>query len=134
MNELDAFLMMVISLAMIVGCIGIVNTMLMSTSERYPEFGILRTNGWKRRHVLRLVLTESSYLGLFSGVLGCALAFAAVCLANQLLTVGLRLEITMLHIGIGMALALLMGAIGGFYPAWQASRLMPMEAIRRGTG
>ena len=52
MNDLDMFLLMVISLAVVVGCVGIINTMLMSTLERCVEFGILRTNGWKRRNVL----------------------------------------------------------------------------------
>jgi putative ABC transport system permease protein len=132
MNELDVFLLMVISLAMVVGCVGIVNTMLMSTSERYVEFGILRTNGWKRKHVLRLVLAESSYLGLLSGVLGCVLALVGVGAANPFLSGGLKLQVTPAHLALGLGLALVMGAIGGLYPAWRASRLMPMEAIRQG--
>ena len=90
MNDLDIFLLMVISLAM-VGCVGIINTMLMSTLERYVEFGILRTNGWKRRNVLQLILAESSYLGLLAGVLGCVLAMAGVWVANMFLSGGLKL-------------------------------------------
>jgi putative ABC transport system permease protein len=132
MRDLDIFLMMVISLAMVVGCVGIINTMLMSTSERYPEFGILRTNGWKRKNVLALVMAESSYLGLLSGLLGCALAILGIVVANMFLSGGLKLEATPFHMIVGVALALVMGAVGGLYPAWRASRLMPMEAIRLG--
>jgi putative ABC transport system permease protein len=131
-DDLDMFLLMVISLAMVVGCVGIVNTMLMSTSERFVEFGVLRTNGWKRKNVLKLVLAESSYLGLLSGLLGCVLASIGVQVANLFLSGGLKLQITPIHMALGIVLALVMGAAGGLYPAWRASQLMPMEAIRRG--
>jgi putative ABC transport system permease protein len=132
MGELDIFLMMVISLAMAVGCVGIVNTMLMSTVERYTEFGILRTNGWRRRNVLSLVLAESSYLGLLSGLVGCALALVGIAVADPFLSGGLKLQATPTHLAIGMGLALFVGTVGGLYPAWHASRLMPMDAIRKG--
>ena len=48
MGQLDTFLLMTVSLALIVGVVGIINTMLMSTTERFVEFGVLRTNGWSR--------------------------------------------------------------------------------------
>ena len=132
MNRLDLFLLMIISLAVIVGCVGIVNTMLMSTLERYIEFGILRTNGWKRRNVLQLILAESCYLGLLSGVVGCVLALVGVRLVNAFLRGELALQTTPLHLVLGIGLAVAMGVIGGVYPAWRAAGLMPMEAIRRG--
>lgn len=133
MNELDVFLLMVVSLALAVGCVGIINTMLMSTLERYVEFGILRTNGWRRRNVLQLVLAESSYLGLLAGILGCVLAIAGVWVVNLFLSGGLKLQETPVHLALGVSLALVMGVLGGLYPAWRASGLAPMEAIRRGT-
>jgi putative ABC transport system permease protein len=55
MGQLDTFLLMTVSLALIVGVVGIINTMLMSTTERFVEFGVLRTNGWSRGNVLTLV-------------------------------------------------------------------------------
>src|SRR5262249_51737979 len=70
----DEFLLMTGSLGLLVGVVGIINTMLMSTSERFVEFGVLRTNGWSQGDVLALVTLESAYLGLLSGVVGCALA------------------------------------------------------------
>ena len=57
-----------------VGVVGIINTMLMSTTERFVEFGVLRTNGWSQANILALVTLESAYLGLLSGVVGCLLA------------------------------------------------------------
>ncbi len=72
LGQLDLFLMLIVSLALLVGVVGIINTMLMSTTERFSEFGILRTNGWSQRDVLTLVTVESAYLGLLAGLLGCA--------------------------------------------------------------
>src|SRR3954453_13866248 len=73
MGQIDKFLMMTVSLALLVGVVGIINTMLMSTSERFVEFGVLRTNGWSQGDVLKLVTLESPYLGLLSGLAGCVM-------------------------------------------------------------
>ena len=70
MGQLDLFLLLTVSLALLVGVVGIINTMLMSTTERFVEFGVLRTNGWSRRNVLALVTAESALLGLLAGLLG----------------------------------------------------------------
>ena len=66
MEKLDVFLFAAISLALLVGGVGIANTMLMSTYERFVEFGVLRGNGWTRRNILILIVTESGLLGLLS--------------------------------------------------------------------
>jgi putative ABC transport system permease protein len=133
MGQLDSFLLMTVSLALLVGVVGIINTMLMSTTERFVEFGVLRTNGWSRANVLSLVTIESAYLGLMSGVVGCSMAFALTQLANAFLSGGLSLQFTPRLIAIGLALSVVMGTLGGLYPAWKASRLVPMDAIRLGS-
>lgn len=133
MGELDVFLFLIVSLAVAVGCVGIINTMLMSTSERFLEFGVMRANGWARREVLALVTLESAHLGLLSGMLGGTMAFASALVANQFLGGGLSLAVTPRLLGLGLGLALVMGCLGGLYPAWRASRLKPMDAIRQGT-
>jgi putative ABC transport system permease protein len=132
LDQVDELLWMTVSLAVIVGVIGIVNTMLMATSERFVEFGVLRANGWSPRQVLALVLSEGIGLGLLAGVLGSALALAGVALANRFTGGGLHLVLNPQLLGAGLAMALATGALGGLYPAWQASRLVPMDAIRRG--
>ena len=133
MGQLDTFLLMTVSLALLVGVIGIINTMLMSTTERFVEFGVLRTNGWSRGNVLGLVTLESAFLGLMAGVIGCLMALTLTLVANQFLSGGLHLEFNARHVALGLILSVVMGTLGGFYPAWKASRLVPMDAIRLGS-
>jgi putative ABC transport system permease protein len=132
MGELDVFLLLIVNLAVLVGCVGILNTMLMSTSERFLDFGVMRANGWSRGEVVALVTLESAQLGLFSGLFGGIIAVASALVANQFLHGGLSLAVTPRLLGLGLGLALVMGCLGGLYPAWRASSLKPMDAIRRG--
>jgi putative ABC transport system permease protein len=133
LSQLDLLLLIVISLALVVGSVGILNTMLMSTSERLAEFGILRTNGWSRGELLRLVLCESVSLGLLAGILGCLLALVALIALNPLLEGGVRLIMSGRLLLLGLGLAIVLGTLGGLYPAWRVSRLAPMESIRKGS-
>ncbi len=133
MNQLDLFLFATVLLALIVGVVGIINTMLMSTTERFAEFGVLRTNGWSRGNVLTLVTAESAYLGLIAGVIGLVLTITFTAVANQFITsTGLALSVSPMNAARGLGLAIVMGVLGGLYPAWKASRLVPMDAIRLG--
>jgi len=129
MGKLDMFLLLAVALAMLVGAVGIANTMLMSTSERYVEFGVMRTNGWTRRNVLMLVTAESALLGALSGLLGGALAAAAVFGVNRFL-VGFSLDLSPGLLAASLAGALSIATLAGLYPAWRASRMTPMDAIR----
>jgi putative ABC transport system permease protein len=133
MGQLDKFLLMTVSLALLVGVVGIINTMLMSTTERFVEFGVLRTNGWSQGNVLALVTAESAFLGLLSGIVGCTLALAGVEAANQFLSGGLRLVLPPWLFALGIGLSVVTGTLGGLYPAWRAARLVPMDAIRVGS-
>ncbi len=133
MGQVDKLLMMTVSLALIVGIVGIINTMLMSTTERFVEFGVLRTNGWSEANILTLVTLESAFLGLMAGVVGCTLALIGTSVANQFISGGLRLGVDPPLLGLGIGLSVVMGTLGGLYPAWRAARLVPMEAIRIGS-
>ena len=135
MGSVDKFLLMTVSLALLVGVVGIINTMLMSTSERFVEFGVLRTNGWSQGNVLTLVTLESAYLGLLAGVVGTALALAGVAAANQFMSEsgGVRLTMPPWLVALGVGLSVVTGTLGGLYPAWRAARLVPMDAIRAGS-
>ena len=129
MGKLDLFLLLAVGLAMLVGGVGIANTMLMSTSERYVEFGVMRTNGWTRGNVLTLVVAESALLGVLSGILGSAMAAGAVYAVNPFLK-GFELDLKPWLIVMGLVGALSIAVLSGLYPAWRASRMTPMDAIR----
>jgi len=133
MGQVDSFLLMTVSLALTVGIVGIVNTMLMSTTERFVEFGVLRTNGWSQINILTLVTLESAYLGLLSGLVGCSLAYVGTAVVNQFLSVGIHLGMKPSLLVMGVGLSVIMGTLGGLYPAWRAARLIPMDAIRLGS-
>jgi putative ABC transport system permease protein len=129
MGRLDLFLLLAVALAVLVGGVGIANTMLMSTTERYVEFGVMRTNGWTRRNVMHLVTAESALLGLLSGLLGAGLAVGGVLTVNRFLE-GFSLDLSPGLIAVSLAGALAIATLSGLYPAWKASRMTPMDAIR----
>ena len=133
LGQLDTLLLMTVSLALAVGVVGIVNTMLMSTTERFVEFGVLRANGWSRADILALVTAESATLALMAGLLGSVLALAGIELANQFVGGGVRLPVTPGLFVTGLGLSTATGLLGGLYPAWRASQLAPMDAIRIGS-
>ena len=128
LGNLDQLLLLVISLALVVGSVGILNTMLMSTSERLAEFGILRTNGWSRGDVLRLVLVESVCLGLLAGLLGCLLAFAAVVAGESVSRRRDPAHHDRPPAALGLGLALVLGSLGGLYPAWRVPAWRPWRS------
>jgi putative ABC transport system permease protein len=133
MSEVNKLLMMTVSLALLVGIVGIINTMLMSTTERFTEFGVLRTNGWSQSNILSLVTLESAFLGLLAGLVGCALAVLGASVANRFTGGGIHLSVSPHLLLLGLGLSVVMGTLGGLYPAWRAARLVPMEAIRLGS-
>jgi ABC-type lipoprotein release transport system permease subunit len=119
-------------LAVLIGGVGVMNTMLMSVFERTWEFGVLRALGWCRRRVLTLVLGESLALNGLGGLVGVGLGMAAVRAVERVPAVSgflsTRFSPVLFAQAIGVALAL--GLVGGAYPAWRASRLAPAEAMR----
>ena len=119
-------------LAVIIGGVGVMNTVLMSIFERTREFGTLRAIGWRPIRVLALVLGESVILCGIGGMVGAALGVGVVELVKQVPFAGSLFPTTfsldLFAQGIGTALAL--GLVGGLYPSWRASRLLPAEAMR----
>jgi len=130
--DLNLFLTLMTAIGVVIAVLSIINTMLMSVTERRIEFGVLRANGWSRRHILSLVTYESALLGVVGGLLGAALGWCATLAINWSFP-----DRVSLHAGAGLLLfsivfSVTLGVLGGLYPAWMAARLSPMEAIRRG--
>jgi len=119
-------------LAVFIGAVGMLNTMLMSVLERTREIGVLRALGWRRRQVLGMILREALALGVVGGVCGISLG---VGLAWGLMQIPLMQGLLRARYGPdlfaqAMAVALLAGVVGGLYPAWRATRMRPVEALR----
>jgi ABC-type antimicrobial peptide transport system permease subunit len=120
-----------------VGGVGMTNTVMMSTFERTREIGTLRAIGWRRRRVMAMIFGESLLLGLIGGAIGCVLGAGMVTLLSTNTAIGfLQGTVTADLIALGLITAIGLGAIGGFYPAWRASKMLPVEALQYqgGTG
>ncbi len=130
--DLDIFLIIMTGIGVTIAVVSILNTMLMSVTERSIEFGILKANGWSRRDILLLIGLESGMLGLTGGICGAAIGWVATLIINFYWA-----ERVYLYAGPGLlmssvAFSTLLGIAGGVYPAFLAARMTPMEAIRRG--
>ncbi|HKZ86161.1 MAG TPA: ABC transporter permease [Anaerolineae bacterium] len=127
---IQGFAVAIALLAVIIGGVGMANTAMMSTFERTREIGTLRALGWSRRRVLGMVFGENLALGLAGGLLGCALGAAMIALLAQSAALAfVQGQVTPSLVGQGLATALILGAVGGLYPARWASRLLPVEAL-----
>jgi putative ABC transport system permease protein len=120
------------SLALIIGILGIANTMAMSVFERTKEIGILRALGWKRWQVMAHIELEAIALGVCGGFLGIAFGWCALrVLASlpdtaSLVSASVRWPLLAEALGI----AVFAGLIAGAVPAWRASQLSPVDALR----
>ena len=119
-------------IAMVLGSVGVLNTMLMTVFERTREIGILRALGWRRSRVLNLVLGESTVLGLSGALIGSTLgyigvkSFAQTPMGSIFITADLPPGVLAIGVLLGLGLSL----VGGFYPAIRAASLDPTEALR----
>ncbi len=119
----------VAAIGLLVGGIGIMNIMLASVAERTREVGLRRALGARRRDVGAQFLVESSLLTLTGGVIGSILGLGGSVLIQGF--AGWPTAIHPLMLLVALLVALLVGVGFGFYPAWYASQLEPMTALRR---
>jgi putative ABC transport system permease protein len=119
-------------IAIIIGTVGIINTMLMSVSERTKEIGILRAIGWRKVRIVRMILVESLLMSLAGGVLGTAAAVGLTRLLGKLPDVAglIATKISADVMFFGIAVALGVGVLGALYPAYRGAQLQPTEALR----
>jgi ABC-type antimicrobial peptide transport system permease subunit len=131
---LGVFLTAVLGIAAVLGA---TNTMLASIGARTREVGILRAIGFREVSVLFAFLIEAALIGLAGGLLGCLLVLPLNGLETGTMnwnsftdtSFAFRVDAPLLATAVGIAM--LLGILGGLVPAWRASRLKPVEALRR---
>jgi len=132
LNIMNAASLAVSILAILIGGIGVTNTMMMSVFERTREIGVLRAVGWKKRRVLIMILGESITLCIFSVLIGSLLGIIGARLLMLEPTIQGILEpmFTLETFTRAFIVAFIVALVGGFYPAYRASKLSPSEALR----
>ncbi len=133
LESVDAMMGGIAVLMALVGAFGMTNTILMSVLERTRELGVLRAVGWSRGRILSMVLKESLLLGALGGLTGILIGYiltqglAAVPSIGEMIGSGSFSPGLILQ---AMAIAIILGALGGLYPAWRATKMQPVEALR----
>ena len=119
-------------LAVLVGVLGVMNTMLMTVFERTQEICILLAVGWKRRRIFRMILLESALLGFLGGVGGVAFGVLGVKALETTPAIRglLEADLNGTLLATSVAIAVVVGVISGLYPAWRSSRLSPSHALQ----
>jgi len=114
--------------SLLVGGFGIANIMFVSVKERTAQIGIQKSMGAKSYFIMQQFLFEAVFLSIFGGIVGLLIIFILTQLISLILD--MNLVLTFGNIALGIGVSALIGLVSGFIPAWSASRLDPVEAMR----
>jgi len=136
LNIINIVVAGIAAISLLIGTVGVANTMFTSVVERTKQIGIMKSVGAKNQAILIIFIIEAALLGLIGGILGSALglafAFLASGAANQFLGSEIfTLDISLLFLGSTVLFSTILGIAAGVIPSWQASRLHPVEALRK---
>lgn len=125
-NTLSMLLIAVASIVFVVGGIGIMNVLFVSVKERTQEIGILKALGCSKREILLEFLIEAVCISCFGGVVGVGAGYALVPVVRL---TGMTVSPMLIGGVLSLLFAVVTGSVFGFYPAYKASKLMPIEAL-----
>jgi putative ABC transport system permease protein len=129
---LDAVNVAIGALAVLIGGIGVMNTMVMAIHERTREIGVFRAVGWTGRRVLAMIVLESLLLCVLAGVLGslAGVGIAQVAVRMPAVKGFIQLSLAPWTFAKAMIVGVSVGLAGALYPAIRSSRLLPIDALR----
>jgi putative ABC transport system permease protein len=137
MASTRVFVSAVIVIALIIGTVGVLNTVLMAVFERTREIGMMKAMGGSRGDIFRLVWAETILTTFAGGLVGVAVAIASSRLVETFIRgmipfapEGSLIGFSLPTLAACVGLSLVLGLLAGFYPAWRASGVRPVEAIR----
>lgn len=114
--------------SLLVGGFGIANIMFVSVKERTAQIGIQKSLGAKNSFILQQFLFEAIFLAVLGGIFGLLIIYTGTVIATKV--TGMELFLTMKNIVLGLSVSAFIGLVSGLFPAWSASRLDPVEAMR----
>lgn len=134
MDAMKTFLLAIAAVSLIVGAVGIANTMYTSVLEKTKEIGIMKAIGARNSDILTIFIFNSAIIGLIGGILG---IFFGMILSNflPLLTGNIRflsgeINISSESIILALFVSIIIGTLSGLFPAYKASKLKPIDALR----
>jgi macrolide transport system ATP-binding/permease protein len=125
---MEALLLVVAAISLVVGGVGIMNIMLVSVTERTREIGLRMAVGARSHHILRQFLVEAVLLCLSGGGIGILVGRMTSVLVRSLKNWPTQTSLSAILVSVLISASV--GIVFGFYPAWKASRLDPIEALR----
>lgn len=132
-DAISLFLMGIGSISLLVAGVSILNVMLMSTMERTKEIGVMKAVGASRRDILRMFLLEALFLGVAASLIGGLLTLGGSYMVISFImddAAYLLKPSNILYILEGVLFGIGTSLLGGMYPAWKASRMRPLDALR----
>ena len=133
-STISAFLAGIAGISLLVGGVGVMNTMFTSVLERTKEIGVMKAVGAKNSHVWTIFLIESGLMGLVGGIVGTLLGLGLSAVASAFIGRFFDIELIVVASPLLIAVTLLgsfaLGAFAGLWPAWRASRLPVVDALR----
>lgn len=131
---IQTVLIAIAAIALLVASIGIMNTMLTSVMERTHEIGVMKAIGAKNSDVMSIFLFEGMFISLLGGISGVIVGIIGAqgfsLATSQAIGGMLQPVFSLFSISLGIAVAILVGIISSFYPAWKAAKMSPIEAVR----
>ena len=132
-SKINTFLMAIAAISLLVAGVSILNIMLMSTIERTKEIGVMRAIGAYRQTILKIFLLEALILGIIGSVVGSLLSIFGGYVIDMLILGNAKYLLTTstaFFVAEGFFVGVTTAVLSGLYPAWKASKLEPIEALR----